>query len=485
MKIKLLLVFVFLVSCRERVELHLLSPHKKFVDSVVEGNNSFYSVRSADLKQKKNLAIGVFDSGIGGLTVFNAIVNADFYNQIHKDKPDGTRDFEQEQFVYLADQANMPYSNYVEEGKKELLQEHVLKDALFLMNNKYHSSPESNETKEDKSSVKVIVIACNTATAYGKPLVEELCKVVGFEGKVIGVIDAGCKGALDVIGKNEEATIAVLATPATVTSMAYFNTLNKLKKNQKGKIEIIQQGGKGLHESIDNKPEFISNKYTKTYSEYQGPSLFNDQYKIQKDLLPYYNFDTINFRLLYNRESLNNSDTIEINSVENYTRYHIVSLVEKIKEEGHGIPLKAIILGCTHYPYVSGIINQVLKELKETETYSPVLSNSIYLVDPAVNTAKEVYKYLLEQELFNTPDKQRIETSRFFISVPNTFDPDIKTENDGRFTYEYQYRTRNINQLEDFTLIVPFSKGLLSNEQFDMIRTRLPYTFAFIENSIK
>ena len=63
--------------------------------------------------------IGIFDSGTGGLTVFDAIVNFDKYNNKTRNftsNGDSIRDFNQESFIYLADQANMPYGNY--EGHK-------------------------------------------------------------------------------------------------------------------------------------------------------------------------------------------------------------------------------------------------------------------------------------------------------------------------------------------------------------------------------
>ncbi len=478
------ILLILFVQCKKKEELKLLAPHRNFMEHITEGNSFYAITKTGDPKQKKDLAIGIFDSGIGGLTVFDAIVNADFYNSANENRPDGINDFEQEQFVYLADLANMPYSNYVEEGKKDLLVEHVLKDALFLLNHKYHVSAGSPEVAEDKPTIKAMVIACNTATAYGKPQVEELCRVSGSGIKVIGVIDAGCKGALEVIGKGENATIAVLATPATVGSMAYVNTLNELKKDRPETIRIIQQGGKGLHESIDNKPEFINCKYTKPSQAYQGPSLFDEQYRIQKDLLPWYNFDTTNDQILTNKGTLDLSDTIEINSVENYARYHVVSLVEQLKAGKDTVPLKVVILGCTHYPYASATIHTVLRELKQTARYGYLLADSVFLIDPAQNTAKELYSYLSKQDLFNERGQNRIQGSRFFLTVPNPFEPGVERNPDGRFTYEYQYRKRTINQLKDFTLIVPFSNELISGEQMDMIQMRLPFTYDLLKNEM-
>jgi glutamate racemase len=384
-----------LFSCQKRATYDLLEPHKPLIDHVTQKNSSFYSIsKKNQSKPDKKLAIGVFDSGIGGLTVFDAMINIDFYNSDHQNQPDGIRDFQHEQFVYLADQANMPYSNYAEEGKELLLAEHILKDALFLLNNRYHPNPGSPETANDKPAIKAMVIACNTATAYGKPHVEELCRVLDNNIRVIGVIDAGCKGAIDLIDAGEKATIAVFATPATVKSMAYVNTLSQVKKGHTGTIHIIQQGGKGLHESIDNKPGFIGRHYTKPYDEYQGPSLNSELYKIEKELLPYYCFDTTANHLLCNRNPLKSADTIALNSVENYARYHMVSIVEQLRKQKNPTPLKAVILGCTHYPYVTDLLSVITDELRATDRYRPLIADTVYFVDPAINTAKELYAHL-------------------------------------------------------------------------------------------
>ena len=481
-------VFLFLTlvvlnfQCKTDYRLNLLIPHKKFINNVVQGNNSFYALSKPDKLQKESRSIGIFDSGIGGLTVFDAIVNADFFNPAGDKQPDGILDFRNEQFIYFADQANMPYSNYVEEGKKDLLVEHVLKDALFLLNNKYHQSVNSPLVEEDKPNIKVMVIACNTATAYGKPQVEELCRVSGSDVKVIGVIDAGCKGALEVISEGEKATIAVLATPATVSSMAYVNTLNELNKEFKGNIQIIQQGGKGLHEAIDSKREFINSTYSNPFPDYQGPSLTNEQYRIKKYLLPWYKFDTTHNRMLSNNVTLQLSDTIQINSVENYARYHIVSLMEQLKEKRDTLPLRAIILGCTHYPYVSTEINHILRELKQTARYAYLLSDSINIIDPAINTAKELYNYLSENGLADTGKINRLEESRFFVSVPNAFDPSVEKVSNNTFTYDYQYKKRKINELKDYTLIVPLSRKLITDEQIDLIQKKMPFTYELLKN---
>ncbi|MGV2334726.1 MAG UNVERIFIED_CONTAM: hypothetical protein LVR18_11635 [Planctomycetaceae bacterium] len=91
-----------------------------------------------------DLPIGVFDSGIGGLTVLEAILAADhFQNDSLQPGSDGIADFRNERFIYLGDQANMPYGNYSSAGKPDFLKELILRDAAFLLGRRFHPAPGS------------------------------------------------------------------------------------------------------------------------------------------------------------------------------------------------------------------------------------------------------------------------------------------------------------------------------------------------------
>ena len=96
---------------------------------------------------------GVFDSGTGGLTVLNSILELDEFNNIsHSPGSDGLADFDSEHFIYLADEANMPYGRYNGEGKADFLRELVIKDVRFLLGNSYYTSPGDSIEKDDKEN---------------------------------------------------------------------------------------------------------------------------------------------------------------------------------------------------------------------------------------------------------------------------------------------------------------------------------------------
>ena len=82
------------------------------VDAVLQQkDNFFYLDTQAYPKQKGGLPIGIFESGTGGLTVLDAIVQFDQFDNhslTWKEQGDGQADLQGEQFIYLGAQANMP-----------------------------------------------------------------------------------------------------------------------------------------------------------------------------------------------------------------------------------------------------------------------------------------------------------------------------------------------------------------------------------------
>ena len=144
--------------------------------------------------------IGVFDSGLGGLTVLERLLDVDqINNATGLYGPDGVPDLAREHFVYLGDQANMPYGDYSAEGKSDYLRELILKDAKFLLGTSYYRNAGEDVPSGTKKRVKIIVIACNTATAWGLDDVRRYLASIGDGTKVVGVIEAGVRATLDQV----------------------------------------------------------------------------------------------------------------------------------------------------------------------------------------------------------------------------------------------------------------------------------------------
>ncbi len=134
-----------------------------------------------------NKAIGVFDSGIGGLTVYKAL----------KEKmPDET-------VVYLGDTARLPYGS----KSRETIIRFSMDNAAFLM----------------AQNVKIIVVACNSASSYAVEQLREKYPDI----PVLGVIEPGAEAAVNLGGQ----CIGVIGTSATIASNAYKNAIQELNTN--------------------------------------------------------------------------------------------------------------------------------------------------------------------------------------------------------------------------------------------------------------
>ncbi|MCK5219383.1 glutamate racemase [bacterium] len=131
--------------------------------------------------------IGIFDSGVGGLTVVK---------EIQRQLPD-------ENMVYLGDTARTPYGSKA----RETIIRFTLEGVEKLL----------------KYRIKALVIACNTASALVLPALRKRILL-----PVIGVIQPGARAALH---ENPHGAIGVIGTSATIQSQAYARTLSRLKKN--------------------------------------------------------------------------------------------------------------------------------------------------------------------------------------------------------------------------------------------------------------
>ncbi len=482
-------ILLFFVSCKENTKKKevVASKETDIVSTIINDSDSFYHIDMANYPNlDKSLPIGVFDSGTGGLTVLKAIVNYDKNtNATHEKGSDGQLDFDKESFIYLGDQANMPYGNYSKENKVDLLKEHIIKDAQFLMSNKYYSDANDISVNTDKKPVKVLVIACNTATAYGKEYIEEFLKKANSNLKVIGVIDAGVRGTLASIKKDENAIIGVLATAGTVASKGYHNTILKMKDKNgyTGNIEVFSQGGIGIAEAVDEDPNYFNKNLKKPRNNYKGPSL-NGDVQIDKTLFDVYNFDFEDSKMLCDTEKSDDCSILQINDAKNYVRYHLVTLMEQIRLSKTKNKLKSIILGCTHYPYMTDEIGAILKELYNYKgkdgkyLYRNFMVNDIQLIDPAVDTAKELHEYLKAKKLFNP--NGNIKNSEFYISVANKDNKNNRIDADGRFPYDYKYG-RNANEIQEYVKIVPFSRANISYDILTRFQKQIPYVYQLMQ----
>jgi glutamate racemase len=140
-----------------------------------------------DLQDKSHLPIGIFDSGVGGLTIVKKILEF----------------LPRESIIYLGDTARVPY------GTKS--QSTVLK----FTNQAIHFF--------DARGIKMLLIACNTSSSLALPYLKD-----GYEFPIYGVIEPGVKEALKVtrVGR-----IGVIGTRATISSRIYETRLKQMRED--------------------------------------------------------------------------------------------------------------------------------------------------------------------------------------------------------------------------------------------------------------
>jgi glutamate racemase len=228
---------------------------------------------------RRDLPIGVFDSGIGGLTVAREIFHV----------------LPNESVIYFGDTARVPY------GPKspETVLRYSREAAAFLMSR----------------GVKMIVIACNTATAHAFEALSEELPV-----PVIGVVEPGARTAART---STTGRIGVIGTAGTISSGAYDFAVRRLVDDARVYaqpcalfVPLIEEG----------------------WIDHPATRLAAEQY-----LKPL-----------------------------------------------HEVDIDVLILGCTHYPLLSGVIGSVLGE-------------KVSLVDSGHETALEVKRILEEEGLLREP----------------------------------------------------------------------------------
>ena len=458
-----------------------------------DNTSKFYANFPAFPAQQSKLPIGVFDSGTGGLTVLEVLLNADMIDNISgKEGGDGVPDFAGEAFTYLADRANMPYGNYAAENKQDFFRELVVKDALFLLDNKYWTGPADKEREGVKQPCKILVIACNTATAWGLQDISNLLKLSGTGVKVIGVINAGVNALynkLETAKIQDSVAVGVLATVGTIASNAYERTIMEIgqQNGYANYIKVVNHPCAGFAEAVDQEKDFVNVTLTEPREGYRGPKLGTGSEDIKESLLSIYNFDYTDGAVL--REKTNgNYTSFQLNSAANYARFHLVTLLEKHKASGAQIPLKHIILGCTHYPFLLDTLNAAIEELRNYRdkdgklVYEGLIHPDFEFIDPAVFTALECYQTLRADEnlALNTTEG----AFEGYISVPASGLPAECLDQDGNLSYNFKYGREHATE-DVTTVFVPFSRNYLDEQTLGRIEAMLPLSYNKIKQVIE
>lgn len=249
---------------------------------------------------RKN-AIGVFDSGIGGLTVLREI----------------TRLLPHENTIYLGDTARVPYGS----KSKETIERYSFEIAAYLM----------------KHEIKMLVAACNTASAYAVPRLAAELNI-----PVIGVIEPGARAA---VAATKTRRVGVIGTEGTIKSNSYVNAIKRLCDG--ANFNIVEHGKKSFDRYFEVKPG-------------SGVVIFTKACPLFVPLA----------------EEGWTDDTV--------TRLVAERYLAGLKDEA----IDTLVLGCTHYPLLK-------------ETIAAVMGDAVTLIDSAASTAVEVERVLSEKKMLN------------------------------------------------------------------------------------
>lgn len=198
---------------------------------------------------EKEKPIGVFDSGIGGLTVVKRLIST----------------LPNENIIYFGDTARVPYGS----KSNSTVVEYSIQNTKFLI----------------KKNVKAIVVACNTASSVAIPKLKK-----NFDIPVIGMIKPG---AAKAVSETTSKKIGVIGTRATIANRAYSEEIKKLNSG----VEIYEKAC----------PLFVP-LAEEGWISHRATRLIAEEYLLE------------------------------------------------LKENG----IDTLVLGCTHYPILSGVIEDVI-----------------------------------------------------------------------------------------------------------------------------
>jgi len=150
-----------------------------------------------------NKPIGIFDSGVGGLTVLKKLAE----------------ELPNENYIYFGDTARVPYG---EKTKEQLVD--IVKEILDWYKSK---------------NVKAVIMACNTSAAVALKEVKD-----NYDFPIFGLIQP----TAEYIAYSNASKIGVIATTATIASKAYSKAINKLNTD----VEVIEVACPGLVEIVES-----------------------------------------------------------------------------------------------------------------------------------------------------------------------------------------------------------------------------------------
>lgn len=473
------------VSCGDRTQSAGLLP---IAQKAIGDSTSIYYVDFAQYPDSlPMLPIGVFGCGPDGFAVAEKLLTADNFDNITgQPVADGIADFGGESIQVLLDRANSPYGGYLENDNLPFLKEQLVRNALFLMGDRYYNLAVDEYQSGYKDPVKIILVSSPVADYYGLSDIEALMRGSGTGVKAVGIIESSISEALSRVDQDGNFCVGVLYSSDGVSSREYESVIRKMatERGVAGHIQVFNQEGTGISEALRGDSAYIDTSARVSREWYAGPVTGISYNNIDATLFDRYGFNTRGNALLFPGGSRNISG-VQLNSVENYVRYHLVSLVERHRRSGSRVPISSIILADCSYNQVRDLMDKVMEELYNYKRggiylYRTSISPDFRFIDPAECAVREAYAILRKDG--NLALRGTGSTLVPFITLPSATVPADSLDESGAFKAGFRYG--RASGTEDITTkAVPFAPRYVGGRELDEMENYYK-TFALIRKTL-
>ena len=479
--VTVVLLSLLLASCRDDEGEEALLP---IAQKALTDTASVYYIGADRYPQDiSGLPIGVLDCSVNGFEVVERLLTLDCFDNITgKPEPDGIIDFGGENIQFLSDRANGPYGGYIEVGSLDFLKEQVLSNTIFLMSDDYFNLAGDEYRSGFKEPVKMIIVSSPVADLRVLPDINNFLEQSGTGVKAIGVVEAGIREAVSDVDEDGNLCVGVLFAPDGVSSIEYESMIRKSVGNTGGKVQVLNQEAVGLDAAIKGDTAYVDTTAVVARDSYAGPVAGVSYNNIDMSLFDRYGFDTQDNALLYVRKG--DLSGVQLNSVENYARFHLVSMIERHRRSGSRVPISSIILADGSYAQIRDILEEVMDELYNYRRggiylYRSVISPDFRFIDPAECAAAEAYKVLRnDRNLALRGELTRLES---FITMPSASLPEDALNPDGTMKDDYKYG-RQCGSEDLTTKVVPFAPRYVTPEIMNYIERKNSEVYSLVRN---
>ncbi len=482
----LILSLIAVMGCAEKVEEISLPA---IAQSAIYDETSIYFQDYGHYNEDiSGLPIGVMDWSLEGYSVVETFLTADCYDNVTGDRePDNIVDFGGENFQVLLDMANGPYYPYIVDGHDDFLQEQVLRNVIFLTGRSYYNLAMDETPMGIKPRVKLVIVASPVADFKVMDDINNFLEATGTGVKALGVMSCGIESMVADIASKKEVSVAVLFPDGGLKARNYEEALRKAAVDNgfAGKLNVFGQETEGLSQAIKGNMDYIDTAATRLRLNYQGPQIGISYNNIDLALIERYNFN-YNGNNLLTKKRPDGSLDIQINSVENYIRYYMVSVIERHRRSGSTTPISKFYLADFRYHSIKDIVDKVISELYNYRRdgmylYRNSIDANYKIVDPMECAVRKSYAMLRENDLLAVRGAKSELYS--FITMPSTSLPEGYVTAEGNLVDSVKYsRAPEAEFLT--TKQLPFDSRYLEDKEIARIADNSPNAFLLISNSL-